>query len=77
MAHAENIRKMQQDRYAVNRAFHTYQEAVEDWSRAFHTYQEAVEDWSRASVELDTAHDRREAAANALRTFINISVEAP
>ena len=45
-----------QDQYAVNRAFHAYQDAVAEWSRA--------------SVELDKAHARMEAAASVLRTFM-------
>ena len=56
MAHDGNIRKMQQDQYAVNRAFLAYQDAVEKWARA--------------TVELDKAHDDMEKAANALRAFM-------
>lgn len=54
--HKDNLRQIQQDQYAVNRAFHAYQDAVAEWSRA--------------SVELDKAHDRMEQAAKVLRTFM-------
>jgi len=54
--HKDNMQQMQQDQYAANRAFHAYQDAVEEWSRA--------------SVELYKAHARMEEAANVLRTFM-------
>jgi exonuclease VII small subunit len=57
MAHDGNIRKIQQDQYAANRAFHAYQDAVEAWARA--------------TVELDKAHEKMTAAAVELRKFMN------
>ena len=54
--HNDNLRQIQQDQYAVNRAFQAYQDAVEEWSRA--------------SVELYKAAARMEEAANVLRTFM-------
>jgi len=54
--HKDNLRQVQQDQYAANRAFLAYQEAVETWART--------------SVELDKAHDRMEQAAKVLRTFM-------
>jgi exonuclease VII small subunit len=54
--HQDNLRQIQQDQYAINRALHAYQDAVAEWARA--------------SVELDNAHDRMEQAAKVLRTFM-------
>lgn len=51
--HAGNIRKIQQDQYAMNRAFQKYQDAVEAWARA--------------GVELDKAHDAMQSAGEELR----------
>jgi hypothetical protein len=55
--HKDNLRQVQQDQYAANRAFHAYQEAVETWART--------------SVELDKAHEKMTAAAVELRKFMN------
>ena len=55
--HKDNLRQIQQDQYAVNRAFHAYQDAVEAWARV--------------TVELDKAHEKMTAAAVELRKFMN------